>query len=516
MNPETDALGKALLELNAQNWNKDLVGSANGFHIKKAFDTLPKTEVRAAEAIAAKFQGYLSYNPDLDQWYFWDGRIHRPCVGDGLVKKAITEFYKQHYAAINSIELFIGNKQSDLSDEDRSIYKNRLKDYKKFRDSISKASGISSIARLLEHMLDVASDHYDDDRQWFVVENGVYDMKAVRETREFNLLPHDRHRSVYRMWNLREEVGASHSALDKFTSQSIEDEGQAKFLQKIIGTALMGTTPGTRSIVSAQGAMRSGKSMLLRVIDRIGKDFKAEPQRGAIIRGGKNPEHARYPMRDARFVGFTEITDKLDREFILKYSGGDQITSEDKYIKNKAWVPQGVIFLFSNEGMNIDKTDAATYGRIKPIHFPHTFEVASPTGHELDEKLEDKIVEQRAGFLEWIKEGFLMGLEEGFDCTDSMEALKRGERDEEDEAFIYLQDRMDQGVLYELPHDAPQSHSVTYVELYADYRMWHKHSGSGVELKRAELVKKVQPRYGKSSSGAKRFVGLAKSAQIQL
>lgn len=509
MNPETNALGSVLSELGAFNWPLDLNGVENGkaLNIKQAFNALPKTETVAAEFIAKKLRGYLSYNALNTTWYLWDQKIHKPCVGSSIVKKVVREFFKQHSTAINHLEEQIWNDNVVTDEKERDRYLARLSKYKTFRDFISRDAGKAAITRELETLLDIASDHFDDDTRWFVVENGVYDMEDVRETGEFKLLPHDRHRPVYRMFNLIEEVGARHTALDKFTSESIEDKGQARFFQKIMGTALMGMTTDTRSIVSMQGAPNSGKSMILRVLNAFAREFVATPSKEAIIHNGRNPYHARYKMRTARVAGFTEVTDRLTRDFILQYSGGDEYEVEEKYVAGGQVKPQGIIFLFSNHGVNMDKKDKATYDRLKPINFPHTFEVASLTGHELDKKLESNIITERAGFLEWIKEGYLMGLAEGFDCTDSMEALKRGERDsEEDDFAAYIEDRFENGVLFN--SDDPNQW-CKLSQLHLDYSTWHKSFGSQKLLGRNTFGGLVAQKWSKGGNNDRYFVGLA-------
>lgn len=509
MNPETNALAGVLFETEALNWHLDLNGVtySDSLQIKKAFSTLPKTETIAAEFISKRLAGYLSYNALTDTWFLWDQRVHKPCVGSSIVKKLIREFYKAHSKAINALEEHIWNENNVPDEKERDKHVAKLAKYKYFRDFMSKDAGKSAITRELETLLDIAVDHFDDDTRWFVVENGVYDMHDVRETRNFKLLPHDRFRPVYRMFNLAEEVGASHSAITGFTNESIEDKGQARFFQKIVGTALMGITTDTRSVVSIQGAPNSGKSMILRVLNTFARDYVATPSKEAIVKNGRNPYHARYKMRAARVAGFTEVTDQLTRDFLLQYSGGDEYEVEEKYVAGGQVQPQGIIFMFSNHGVNIDKTDKATYDRLKPINFPFTFEAASLDGHELDTGLQAAIEEQQAGFLEWIKAGYLMGLEEGFDCTDSMEALKRSERDaEEDDVAAYLSDRMELGTLFE--SDNPD-HWCKLKDLHADYVTWWT-SGLGSQKKegRNTFGLKVAKKYVKGGNNDRYFVGL--------
>jgi phage/plasmid-associated DNA primase len=516
MNPEAEALEKASKELRLNDWAYELLGNAKAdIGINESLKHLPKSELWAARAIADKFKNYLTYDPSENQWYFWNGRIHRPCVKEVLVTQIVKKYFDATLLAIQIVEgqidLYNENKAEDDPKRIKSAAK--LKEYKWFRDSIAKSSGIAALVTSLKTEVNVSDDHYSNDRRWFVFENGVYDMEDVRKTRQFTRLEHDASRPVYREWLVTEQPGASHEHLDQFIQNSIEDESQGRFFQKIVATACMGITAETRSIVSLQGAPHSGKSMILRAMNRFTREntFVREPARSAIVKSqqGVKPEHARHEMRDARIAAFTEIQDELDREFILKYSGMDKCSSEEKYKMNVSWYPQGIVFLISNHEANIDKTDEAIFDRLKPINFPYTFTQLPAYGnnHVVDTELENKIVSQGSGFLEWMKEGYLAALEQGWDCSESMDRIKYNESAESDEVTHYLADRLKNKVLIE-DFEAPAYKCVTATELYIDYKAWHSYAGSGKPLMRKELVKKVQIKYSTTDSGAVKFIGL--------
>lgn len=516
---EVKALEQAYKELHIKRWSYELLDNNKAdVDINMSLQALPKSEIWAARAIAKKFQNYLTYDPQEIQWYFWNGRIHKPCVGESLVIKIIKEYYDATVTAIQILEGQIADavaKQTDKEKQEdmKKALNFKLKAYKSFRNELAKSAGHKSLLANLKTEVNVPAEYYTNDRRWFVFENGVYDMEDVRKTKKFTRLEHDASRPVYREWLVKEEIGASHEHLDNFIQNSLQDESQGHFFQKVIATACMGLTAETRSIVSLQGAPHSGKSMILRALNRFSGEntFVKEPARSAIVKTqmGVKPEHARHEMRDARIAAFTEIQDELDREFLLKYSGMDKCASEEKYKMNTSWYPQGVIFLISNHEANIDKSDDAVFDRLKPINFPYTFTNMPAWGnnHVVDVDLEDKIVEQGPGFLEWLKEGYLLALEEGWDCSESMDHIKYKESAQSDEVANYLEDRLKNKVLIE-DENAPAYKCVTATELYTDYKAWHKHSGSGALIQRKELVKKAQQKYQTTDTGAVKFKGL--------
>ena len=532
-NPETQALKQAINQLNIAEWPYEILGvtaaTVGQLEFGKALRHYPKTEKRAAELIQKKFKNYLSFNAATNVWYFWNGRIHKPTESIVLVTKVVHQLWTALSGAMDLLDDLIDGIVAQSPDNEKKARRKELRgqvsEHRYLRDSLSKSGGISSLIKALESHLDIPGDYFANDTRWFVVQNGVFDMDDVRKTREWKLLPHDGSRPVYREWKFKYNPGSTHEHLDHFLETSIEDESQARFLQKILGTAVFGTRPdeGTRSFVSIQGKPRSGKSMILRVLNSFCEEntFVREPQVSAIIKRGKNPEHGRNPMKEARIAAFTEVTEHLERMFMLKYSGGDKCTSEDKYIKNTSWYPQGVVFLFSNHGAPIDKTDKATYDRLKPINFPHQFELPpfDDGVHTLDPKLQDKIVSQGSGFLEWLMEGFIRGLDEDFYCSESMERLKQGERDEQDEVGIYLADRLDSGHLrYE--ENAPGYRCVNLTKAYADYKLWHGQHGSGRPVPRLLFSERLSSRYelkGWDGTGKRMtFAGLILSDGIDM
>lgn len=515
-NPELVILKDQVNVLDLNNWYKDFLKYTNNvLDIDKSLKTLPYSERLSAKVIAQKFKGRLRYDKVNDQWYFWNGVIHKPCESDFIASRIVDLYIAQYEAAIKMIETAMDAKEATTADPTamKKSHKMQIAKHAELAKAFTRNANAESLVRTLWNECNISSEYFADDRRWIVLENGVYDMDEVKATRQFVLKPHDPARNVYRMWNITEEVGAPRNHLEKFLSESVEDDGQARFLQKAFGTAIFGITSDTRSVVTLRGAPSSGKSMLARIMGALTDDesFIAEPQRSAIVDNAKNPEHGRNPMKKARIVIFSEITDKLNREFFLKYSGGDRCTSEDKYVKNTKWDPQGIMFFLSNYELGIDRNDAATFDRYKPVNFPHSYKAFPMPGtneRQGDPELENKILSQRSGLLEWLKEGYLLGLDEGFEPCESMEAIRRGERDVMDDIAVWLRDRIDAGFIIVSPN-LPNSHYATKKVIYEDYAIWHKLSGSSKLIKRTEFGPRLAAHgFPEVQSGSMRIAGL--------
>lgn len=526
---ENASIKLAFQQLDILHWPHELVGidphqTSVDIDFKKALKELPRTETVAAQNIASKFRHRLSYHAASDTWYMWTGRIHQPTSSNTVVFKIIKKYFEATSDAINLIEERIENLVASAADPDakrKELY-GLLQPYKYFEDSLSKVSTHRNIMAILQSEIDVDQFHYTDDRRWNVFVNGVYDTDEVRLTRKFDLKPHDPSRPVFREWDIVVDENAKAPHLMKFLNESLEDASQVQFLQKVTGTAVFGVNKSTKSVVLLKGATNSGKSMFIRIMRDLageGSGYVEAPKKDAIIKRAKeNVSHALHVMKDARIVEFGELTDPLDSVNFLKYAGADLMRSDDKWVKQVAWYPQGVMFFVTNHTLNIDMTDPAIYDRVKPINFPHTFVHASKAitdpddpgfgdQHIMDELLQDKIMEERSGVLEWLKAGFLMGLDEGFPCTESMTRLKDDDNDEGDEITAYLRDRAAQGILVPNENLTRKQHPRVS-EVYADYKIWHKAHWNGRPLDQIEVSRRIGEKYAKIKADGTRFLGL--------
>lgn len=482
MKTEKEILNQIHNELQLGNWYQDLIGQEprfSDFDPDLAESGIPRTEIRAAETISKKLASHLTYDSATRTWYIWNGQIHRPCTGDGIAKKLVQLYYRQTTEALEFVKDAIEgmaehmaasgvDKADEKAQEIQKRYNWQFGKHRRFRDRISTDQGQRAVVEQLKVLVDEAD--YLDDRRWFVVENGVFDMEAVRRDRRFDLLPHDASRPVYRVtFPAMDAPGSDYPALKRFLGGSIADGTQSRFLSKAFAAGMMGTPEKTKTIVSIQGKTNSGKSMLLDIVDKLCGDagIYAAPSPDAITKYGSNKKHARYPMRNARIVGFSEVREKLDETFILQYTGGDKFPVEEKYVASSSVNPQGIIFVANNKPLNVDKSDQAMFPRVAPISFPYTFSKADPDHYE-DENLASDIINESSGFLEWMKWSFLAYLEEGLDKSESMEALKRGEVEDSSTIAQFLASRIESGRYAQDP-TAPISKCVTKSELHVDY-----------------------------------------------
>lgn len=498
----SNALDRIFKEVNGENWYQEILGwyidgySVDKLDVFKAEPEIPRSDRYTAEKIASKFRNRVSYVLGTKEWHIWDVRIHRKLTGDGVAKLMVNMYGDQLKKALDEIK-YRYEMQADVENasETDSVVRNKnkaeakkryetvFKEHRRYRNQLDSTNGSRNVVEQLKDYLAVAEDYYDNDRDWFVMKNYVVDVRESWRTGELKLALHDPSRPVFRYIDADYNPEAEHVALDRFLGTSIADESQAWFLQKALGSALIGAPEKTKTIIDAFGAPDSGKSMLNGVLRALAPEYCITASPNAVMKagptGGKEADMARDDMRLGRIISFSEVKRKLDKDFILQYTGGDELTTTRKYRNAIKWVAQGMMIMMSNEGMNIGSQEQAVSDRIKRIHFPHSFRVGSEDPrYEKDATLKDQIIAEREGFLVWLLQGFIGHLTEdaGRDgetkASDSMEMLKMEMQDNTNTAAIFWESvAMNK---YEKDLSAPKAKWVPLVTMIADYRKWCK------------------------------------------
>lgn len=494
-----DALHKNCKDLDVANWYQILLGNYTGTYDSaklnpyEAEAVIPRSDRYTAEAIAEKFRNRVSYVTGAKEWHIWDGRVHQRCEGDDIakhivdiysdqLKKALDEvkycFTAEADAAVVSGPELDSVEKSKIKAEAKKKYEALFKEHRRYRNMLDATSGTRSVVEQLKTYLAVASDYFENDRDWFVVQNGVVDVVASKTSKNLVMVPHDPSRPVYRYFRANYDPNAEWPSLQRFLDNSLADESQADFFQRALGYVMIGAPVKTKTIVDAYGETNAGKSMINGVIAKLANDFYFEATEAAITKAGKDADMFRDQMRMARVISFLEVKSKLDKPFILKYTGGDVIETTRKYRNSVTWRAQGLIMLMSNEGMNIGSQEAAVASRIERIHFPHEFtDDHEDPRYRSVEGLDQMIIDEADGFLNWLLLGFIAQINSGskdgkIKASESMGLLKNEMQDNNNTASIFWE-RFN-GNRYEADLSAPVYKWVPFISVMADYKKWCK------------------------------------------
>lgn len=523
---ETDIYQNTYIELGLDNWFKELLGQPftyTNFKIDKAFDSVPRTELTTANAIADKYANRLTYVPTTQTWYIWNGTIHVPCDDDGIALKIVQSYFYTLRDAVafiaSAIDLEYQHiKTSSNKDalKEATAYKKsmdyELNKHRSFRDKVATDRTQKSLVAILKRTLDVSRDHYEHDNNFLVVRNGVIDIAQFKAEGKPTLLPHDPARAVYRYFDADFDETAQAPQWKKFLETSIIDADTAALLQKGVGAAFAATYK-PRVMFNLLGAPASGKSLFLSVFNKLGQDYSVMPNNQAIQVSGNDTNFFQESMRGARFIGFSEVQGKkaLDDGFIKGIMGGDEQKTRTLHARERGWVPQGVMFVASNMALKVDFRDDATFNKILPIPFPWSFTDIDPE-HKLDRDLEDKVLAERNGVLIWVLQGMKKFWEEGAAATEASMRAMDTNKVANSYALQFMQELIDLNLITESDPYGTKTDFIKMGDAYTAFKFWADGQGvKNVTGKQTfnEDIKKAY--HGECLSGGKRFSGLVMS-----
>lgn len=522
---ETQILDQLDVDLNTQDWFKDLLGQPatfTGFKLDKAYDSVPRTELTTAEAIAHRYKNRLTYVAATNVWYLWNGTIHVPCEDDGVALKVVQRYFSTVRDAIEfikqAIELEVkAIKVSGVQDADKKAAAYRkeqdfeLRKHKTFRDRISTDSTQSAIVRQMKRIMDVPRDHYEKDNNLFVVRNGVIDLDRFRAEGVPTLEAHDPARAVYRYFDADFDETAKNPHWSHFLSTSIIDAETAALLQKGVGAAFAATHK-PRTMFNLLGAPASGKSLFLSVFDTLGQGYSVMPNNQAIQVNAGDTNFYQEALRGKRFVGFSEVQGKkaLDDGFIKGIMGGDKQNTRTLNQREAAWIPQCVMFVASNMALKIDFRDEATFNKVLPIPFPWSFTDTDPE-HKLDRELEDKVLDDRNGLLIWVLQGMKKFWEEGLHPTQAVMEAMGENKVASSYALQFMKELLDSGVLVQ-DLSLPNSSFVKMGDVYKAFGHWAEAQGAKNVTGKHTFNEDIKTAYfGDVNSGGRRFKGIVAS-----
>jgi putative DNA primase/helicase len=182
------------------------------------------------------------------------------------------------------------------------------------------------------------------------------------------------------------------------------------FLQTAAGWSVSGDT-SEQSMFILYGTGANGKSTFLNVIQNILGDYALSTWAETFMkRNNDTATNDIARLRGARFVttSETEQGKRLSEHLIKQVTGNDALTARFLYGEYFNFVPTFKIFMASNHKPVIRGTDHGIWRRIKLI--PFTTRI---TEEKRDRYLEQKLLTEKSGILNWLIEGALRWKQEG-------------------------------------------------------------------------------------------------------
>lgn len=500
-------------------WWKDLIGqdlkSFSDFDYDKAEKSFPTSEIAVSKVIHDKFADTFSYVDPKSTWYIWDGTIHTPCDGSGMMEKVITEFYYSYGKALEVLDQAIEKKAADLqkSATDDTTGEEAVKKFhdsmkrkfgkaRKFEERLGSNAGVLAVSRRVQVDFTIASDYYEDDRRWFVFKNGVVDTYALRKGHFDDCVhAHDSSRNVTKYFDA-EATGVNLGHWDTFLQSSVPDEESRKFLQKVAGAAFMGITK-SRMIVNLFGPPGSGKSTFMDAIQKLGGKgvgYCAALDKSAITQTNDQVNFGQNDFKGRRFISISEPDHRkaIDDDFLKNFTGDEGVKTRTLHAAFEPWTPQGILFVASNAPLRINTRDNAIVDRLHMIEFPNQFEAGLPVdSSNEDDTIEDLLQKDKSRILEWILEGMWMYVEGNMRWNPPTKVIEhRGTIvTSASVALRWLDEMIDEGMLVIDTHNKNYAPSLSVNDAYGKFRMWKSFNGEKSALTKTYFKEDIIRKY---------------------
>jgi putative DNA primase/helicase len=237
------------------------------------------------------------------------------------------------------------------------------------------------------------------------VRNGTIDLRTG-EIRGHN--PDD---LITRIANVDYDKNADCPAWKKFIMEIMNyNTDLIRFIQNAAGWAVTGdTSEQTMFILFGTGA--NGKSTFLNTIMNLLGDYAiATPTETFMRKSGDQITNDTARLRGTRFVTTTEAEHgrRLSEPLIKQITGNDRMTARFLYGEFFNFTPTFKIWMATNHKPVIKGTDHGIWRRIKLIPFTTRIEEENQDKH-----LEEKLMREGSGILNWLIEGARRWCKEG-------------------------------------------------------------------------------------------------------
>jgi len=285
--------------------------------------------------------------------------------------------------------------------------------------------------------LNIKTDDLDRDPWLFNVKNGTIDLRTgeMREHRQEDL--------ITRIANVEYDLNVDCPVWKKFVMEIMNYNAELiHFIQNAAGWAITGdTSEQTMFILFGTGA--NGKSTFLNTIMNLLGDYAiATPTETFMKKSGDQITNDIARLRGTRFVTTTEAEygKRLSEPLIKQITGNDRMTARFLYGEFFNFVPTFKIWMATNHKPVIKGTDHGIWRRIKLIPFLTRIEEENQDKH-----LEQKLMKEGPGILNWLVEGARRWRNEGLKTPSIIVSATDEYRAEMDVIGNFLKERCTQG-----------------------------------------------------------------------
>jgi|TergutMp193P3_1026864.scaffolds.fasta_scaffold53565_2 putative DNA primase/helicase len=352
------------------------------------------TDTTNAERLYRECGSEIRYNSAWRKWLVFNGR--RWVIDDGaLIQERGLSMVRGIY---NDLQ-----KTSDYRD------RIEIERYAILCESVRRRESLIKAASWIT-ALNIESEKVDTNPWLLCVKNGVIDL-STGEFRE-----HRKDDFITKMAEVDYDPAAECPEWRKFVREIMDYNNELiMYLQAISGWAVTGdTSEQTMFILYGTGA--NGKSTFINTLMALLGDYAiATPTETFMVRKGDQIGNDLARLRGTRLVTTTEteLGKKLAEPLIKQITGNDRITARFLYGEFFNFTPTFKVFLATNHKPSIKGTDHGIWRRIKLVPFVNRI-----PEEKQDKHLEEKLIAEASGILNWLLEGVRRWRKEGLKAPD--------------------------------------------------------------------------------------------------
>lgn len=441
-------------------------------------------DIYNGEVFAQLFKGKFLFCHSSRLWYRWTGIYWQGCAqnehqiaakeaSQELVRRAAEEFTKNPTGA--ETKMVQNNAKQTLN--------NNKRDDMLRSASTEPGMSISSSAEL------------DADPMLLGVRNGVLNL------RNGTLVEPDPKMLISKQAGVDFDRDAKAPLWEKFIRETfLGNQDQIHYVQKALGYSLTGDVSEEVSHF-CYGAGNNGKTLMTNIMYSLLGDYAAIVDTDVLMRSDNvgnsaaSPELAR--LQGIRFGVANEVEEgrRLNDKNLKKLASKQAITARELYGRIFEFMPTLKLWITTNHKPFVsDQTDGA-WRRIRLVEFNNNL-----TKDQIDFELEDKLLSEKSGILNWLVEGCQMWITERLEMTAQIEKAGNDYRAESDVLGTFLEEHCDLGPEFKIAHK----------DLFQNWRSWCNENGHVAGAKNG-LTRKLDVR-GISSKGwldgKRAYVGL--------
>lgn len=397
------------------------------------------TDLGRAQRMAAMHDGVVKFMSS-GEWLKWTGHLWERVKKNSIVALAKDLCKRLHMEADSMAK---GKLKADM--KENALYSESRR-------------GIDDMLTLLESEdnIYIPADVVDTHKFIFPVKNGMVNL----ETGAFSagdpalLMTHGS--------SVEFDASAKCPRWEEFLLQVMRGDSElVKYLQRAIGYSMTGSTR-EHCLFFMYGYGANGKSTFLNILRALFGDLGTQSAAETFLDGKRSssgPSGDLARLHGIRFIAASEMDDgKFLAEALVKaLTSGDAITARHLFGRDFTFIPVGTYWLASNYKPTIRGNDNGIWRRMRIIPFEATF-----TPEQQDKMLEDKLMAEQPGILNWAIAGCLDWQKNGLPTPSAIKNATSDYREEMDIPGRWLKERCLIGEEYEVP----------FSEAYSDFQPW--------------------------------------------